>query len=383
MSLSLLTTFLALFLALLVRFGQADYTLSDDYGNSASFFDRFQFFTGQDPTNGFVEYVDRNTAQDAGLIYAANGAVHMGVDNSNTAPNGRHSVRVTSTSSYQHGLFILDLAHMPGSVCGTWPAFWLVGADWPSNGEIDIIEGVNTQIQNDMTLHTSDGCAIEPWSGFTGSLLTSNCYVNAPGQSANTGCQIQSTSGLSYGTPFNANGGGVYATEWTSNGISIWFFPRWAIPADITAGSNPDPSTWGAPAAKFTGSGCDWDSHFNNLQIVFDITFCGDWAGGAWGSSCSASASTCQDFVANNPWAFQETYWAINSLKVYQQQQQSWSKRDGDGNVESDVDVDVNAGDFGSRNVTGGAETGTVPGSSPVPGRVSRVHRRYMRGLHV
>lgn len=35
---------------------------------------------------------------------------------------------------------ILDVRHMPQG-CGTWPAFWEVGANWPFGGELDIIEG--------------------------------------------------------------------------------------------------------------------------------------------------------------------------------------------------------------------------------------------------
>jgi hypothetical protein len=35
---------------------------------------------------------------------------------------------------------------------------WEVGGDWPSQGEIDIIEGVNDVAPNAATLHTSEGC---------------------------------------------------------------------------------------------------------------------------------------------------------------------------------------------------------------------------------
>nr|ANC68156.1 endo-beta-1,3-1,4-glucanase [Evansstolkia leycettana] len=329
------TTTLLPLVALLAKLSTAGYVLQDDYGNSDSFFDKFTFFTGSDPTHGFVQYVDQATAENAGLIHASNGEVYIGVDHTNVASgSGRQSVRITSTNSYTHGLFIVDLAHMPGSICGAWPAFWMVGANWPNNGEIDIIEGVNQQTNNAMTLHTNEGCTIDN-SGFTGTLVTSNCWINAPGQSTNAGCSIDSTSSQSYGTGFNNAGGGVYATEWTSNGISIWFFPRGSIPADISSGS-PDPSTWGTPAASFGGSGCDIDSHFGAQQIVFDTTFCGDWAGNVWSSgSCASLAGTCQDYVANNPSAFAEAYWYVNSLKVYQDTAESTIIAHGPGNVTS------------------------------------------------
>lgn len=66
--------------------------------------------------------------------------------------------------------------------------------------------------------------------------------------------------------------------EWTDSAISIWFFPRSAIPSDISGGS-PNPTTWGTPTTVFTGNTCNIPANFNNHQIIFDTTFCGDWAG--------------------------------------------------------------------------------------------------------
>ncbi|CAI7595483.1 unnamed protein product [Penicillium glandicola] len=328
-------------MGLLAQVSSATYTLSDDYGTSDSFFDKFTFYTDTDPTSGFVSYVDRTTASSNGLINTGNG-VYIGVDHNNTASQpGRQSVRLESTSTYKHGLVILDLAHMPSSTCGSWPAFWMLGSNWPNNGEIDIIEGVNEQSQNQMALHTSDGCTVNN-TGFTGTLATSNCYVEASGQSENSGCSIQSDSTQSYGTGFNNVGGGVYATEWTGSAITAWFFPSYAVPADITSGT-PNPAGWGTPAARFAGS-CNIDSHFNDLQIVFDITFCGDWAGSVWSSSsCASLAGTCDDYVQNNPTAFQETYWRLRSLKVYQDSTVAASA-DLDLEIDVDVNVDVEVG---------------------------------------
>lgn len=198
--------------------------------------------------------------------------------------------------------------------------FWTVGPNWPHNGEIDILEGVHEQTNNGMTLHTGPGCQIgQDTSQFAGSLHTGNCDVAAEGQPANTGCSIEHPSTQSYGAGLNAIGGGVYATQWTADAISIYYFPRDSVPADVL-GDSPNPSGWGKPAAKFNG-GCDIAQTFKQQQIVFDTTFCGQWAGsqGVWdSSSCSRKASTCVDFVRDNPQAFSEAYWTINALKVYQ-----------------------------------------------------------------
>lgn len=113
------------------------WSLKKTYQGS-TFFDGFDFFTDADPTHGFVKYVDQATAQSAGLISTRGGKVIMRADNSTVSPNGRRSVRITSRLSYTNSaLVLLDLEHMPVG-CGTWPAFWMFGPDWPNNGEIDV-----------------------------------------------------------------------------------------------------------------------------------------------------------------------------------------------------------------------------------------------------
>ncbi|KAJ5633086.1 hypothetical protein N7490_009425 [Penicillium lividum] len=307
-------------LCFLAQLCTAGYTLQDDYGNDEQFFDKFDFFTDSDPTRGYVSYVARSTAEDAGLIHTSGGSVYLGVDTKNLASApGRRSVRLTSYQDYNHGLVILDLAHMPGSVCGTWPAFWMIGTFPPTAGEIDIIEGVNEGPTNEITLHTNqDNCSVNN-SGFSGVSSGHNCYIYSTGPLGSGGCGIVDPDPESYGGTFNGGGGGVFATEWTSDVIRVWRFPRSSLPSDVHSGT-PDPSTWGTPVASFSG-GCDIDAQFQNLHIVFDITFCGRWAGDAWASSrlCASKAELCEDYVQNNPQDFEESYWGINSLKVYQQ----------------------------------------------------------------
>ncbi|PSS22831.1 glycoside hydrolase family 16 protein [Amorphotheca resinae ATCC 22711] len=311
---------------LLLRFGaslfcaagitSATYVIEDIY-DTDNFFDSFNFYTGGDPTAGFVKYVGAVTANDSSLAGYSSGAVYLGVDHKTRNPTGgRDSVRLASNKAYTKGLFIADIAHMPNGICGVWGAFWTFGPNWPSSGEIDIIEGVNMQATDSITLHTSPGCTL----GSTGSLPTSNLSnTNCNTGNGNDGCSFSTANTEAFGTGFNAIGGGIYAMEWTSSAIKVYFFPRYSIPADITAG-HPDPTRWGMPMASFSGSGCDIDSHFGQHAIVFDITFCGQWAGNVWSSSpCASKAPTCNAYVAQNPAAFTGAYWLINSVKVYQE----------------------------------------------------------------
>ncbi|KAK3719112.1 hypothetical protein LTR37_004676 [Vermiconidia calcicola] len=206
--------------------------------------------------------------------------------------------------------------------CGVWPAYWLLGPDWPSHGEIDIIEGVNTARFNAISMHTSDNCTLEG-SEQSAYLQTTNCYHAANG---NSGCGSLLTSPAppnNYGEDLNNNGGGVYATEWTSNYVKHWFFPRYAIPTSITDGA-PNPSQFGLPAVNQQGR-CSIDDHFGNMSIIINTDFCGAWAGNVYSQfpNCpqtpgASSLDSCVDFVGNNPSYFADAYWSINSIRVYQ-----------------------------------------------------------------
>ncbi|KAK1776189.1 hypothetical protein QBC45DRAFT_226518 [Copromyces sp. CBS 386.78] len=254
----------------------SNYTLVDLF-NAQNFFSEFAFFNDSDPTHGFVQYVDYQTANKTGLVGYAPDGVMLGVDyinkiSSNASPQapGRPSVRVTSQKTYTEGLFVADIYHMPSglydhdgssnsnadskstrdssannngkdkaqksSSCGLWPAFWTFGPSWPSSGEIDILEGVNTQSTNSITLHTS-GTKNTSQKGAAGG---GSCNISSTGSmsdtklaaddcASSTGCKQDTTGEDStgqkqqkkgtgnYGVGFNKGGGGVYAVEWSSS----------------------------------------------------------------------------------------------------------------------------------------------------------------------
>jgi hypothetical protein len=106
-----------------------------------------------------------------------------------------------------------------------------VGNNWPSEGEIDIIEGVNLNTFNQMTFHTGAGttCSTSNLgsSDFSGaSLMSQTC---ASSQGADSGCGFQDKSTESYGVGFNAVGGGVFALEISSAGSKICAFTYFSV----------------------------------------------------------------------------------------------------------------------------------------------------------
>ncbi|KIH86601.1 hypothetical protein SPBR_08567 [Sporothrix brasiliensis 5110] len=306
----------------------ASYSLVDNYNNT-NFFSGFEFFDAPDPTHGFVEYVDAQTASKSGLAGYVNNMVYLGADHNTANPaSGRPSTRITSNKGYEKGLFIADIQHMPVG-CGVWPAFWTLGPNWPGGGEIDIIEGVNSQSTDAITLHTAPGCTMSSSGSSSGTKFSNGAStVDCGANGGFEGCSLSTTNTNAYGPAFNENGGGVYVMELTSQAISVWFFARnTAQAASIVSDATPDTSTFGTPMAKFTG--CDIDHYFSAQQIVFDTTFCGDWAGKVWDqdSTCAPLASTCEAYVKQNTAAFVDAYWLINSVKVFQAASTGSTKR--------------------------------------------------------
>ncbi|KEQ82244.1 hypothetical protein M438DRAFT_376260 [Aureobasidium pullulans EXF-150] len=249
-------------------------------------------------------YVNETVANRNGYTTTDDDSITISVDTTNKWPRGgpgRPAVRLISDNTYTHGLFILDLNHMPFG-CGTWPAFWLLGPDWPRNGEIvslDIIEGVHTSTTNTISMHTDSNCTIAG-SGQTGLFTSSNCDHAANDNSGCGSVANNTATPNNYGKALSDNNGGVYITEWTSAYVRVWFFPRNNIPS----------------------SSCNIDSHFANHSIIINTDFCGAWAGFTYSNYKECPLTTglngydsCVDYVGNNPQAFLDAYWEINSLK--------------------------------------------------------------------
>ncbi|KIM32527.1 glycoside hydrolase family 16 protein [Serendipita vermifera MAFF 305830] len=320
------------------------YALQDETIGHKFFYD-FEHEAINDPTHGRVDYVDEATARVFNLSYASDDRFILRGDHTSRLSSydkGRKSVRLLSKKAYSHGTVIVaDISHMPTG-CGTWPALWSVGDNWPHGGEIDIIEGVNNRSPNLVSLHSSENCRQPSTRRQKGTPVTNDCNANV---NFNTGCGVKIDNDLSYGAPFNEVGGGWYALERTTHEIKAWFWARNDpdVPQDVQrshhhsrgllqapiigelgqgGGHHPDTllidtSKWGVPDVRFVNDECDIPGHFKRQKIVINLTFCGDWAGEYFAYASSGCPSTCNDFVDSNPEAFVEAYWDISSIRVY------------------------------------------------------------------
>ncbi|KZT70709.1 glycoside hydrolase family 16 protein [Daedalea quercina L-15889] len=301
------------------------YSLVKEYSGQ-DFFNDWVFYNQYDnTTNGDIVYVSQQNATAQKLAYVNdNGAAIIKVDNTSFVPwnQKRDSVRITTADYFELGsVLIMDASHIPYG-CGIWPSFWTKGEQWPSGGEIDIVEAINSMTANQYALHSNEGCSASSSATFSGSIGATDC-------NATSGCLFGETKDNSYGPGFAAAGGGVYATLLDDSGISIWFWSRSDVPSSISStATTVDISDWGTPSANYTSADCDIAEYFAPQQIVLDITMCGDWAGVAsiYESMCpitgatQANASSCymQDVYNNgNQTALATAYFEINYIKAF------------------------------------------------------------------
>ncbi|SPO35058.1 related to mixed-linked glucanase precursor MLG1 [Pseudozyma flocculosa] len=299
---------------------------ADIQGNG--FFDAFDWFNERDPTNGLVTYQTVDAAKAAKLSYVDdNGAFVMGVSTVPVALEGRPSVRLQSKQSYADGLYVLNVTHVPTG-CSSWPAFWTVTENiksWPVGGEIDILENANDQYAAGLvSAHTQSTCLIDQnIPDAYGQVTYSNCSAYTE---ANSGCRVEMSNGPAptWGADLNKAGGGVFAMERSfgseGQGVKVWYFPNSdpsSLPKDLRAGStSANSDNFGKPYAHMPISDCHAD--FGMHKIIFDITLCGDWAANTYAESgCLAKYSACSYQVGYNGSSYSETYWAVDSLRLF------------------------------------------------------------------
>ncbi|KAF9463730.1 concanavalin A-like lectin/glucanase domain-containing protein [Collybia nuda] len=289
----------------------------------ATFFDGWDYWGDIDNTTwGNVTYLDRTNATTTRLTYV-NDAGHaiVRVDNTTTILDAplvhRESIRLTSKEAYGVGtVWIIDAVHIPYG-CSVWPSFWTLGVgeqEWPANGEIDIIEGINMMNHNQIALHSRPGCMQAANPTQSGQTLERNCSLDR-------GCIVAENKPNSFGRGFAEAGGGVYAVQMDISGVFVWFWSRPDIPEGIksaTSTSHMDIATWGMPTASYPVSGCNITDFFTPQKLVLLTTLCGSWAGipSLYSSTCPGSCINDNIIGPGSP-KYDQAYWEVSYIRTY------------------------------------------------------------------
>jgi len=320
--------------------------------------------TYDNTTNGDVFWA---TPQNTSLIYtSSSGTVILKVDNISSVVYNekRYAPKVLSKTAYDPGtVWVLDAVHIPYG-CSVWPAFWTQGALWPAGGEIDIVEGINMETTNQIALHAQGAdCIASTNATITGDLTYTNCSTAA---GSDSGCTVNDTATNSYGPGFAAAGGGVYACEFSTSAIRMWFWTRSDIPSNLSVGaSTVDTSTFGTPVAQYDASTCNFAQYFGPQTLTIDTTLCGTYAGvpSLLEETCPplVGTNTCYTtYVINEQEAtYANAYWEINYVNVYSTSTKS-AVSGSTGNATSTITAGVGA--------TSGA--GTASAKSGGAGRI-------------
>ncbi|KAK7435773.1 hypothetical protein VKT23_019471 [Stygiomarasmius scandens] len=346
------------------------YHLAQDF-SGPDFFQGFRYNVSDRDWNNFgnVHFISQSDAEQKHMTFVdLNGRAIISVDNTTDGRTdgnfGRDTVYLVSNNPVNFGsLVVFDAVHIPFG-CSVWPALFTQGHVWPEEGEIDIIENVNLATQNQYALHTaisSGTCLKQSNDGQTGKTTNGNCTV-VPEQDINTGCVVQDASSKSFGKGFADSGGGVFSMLWDAAGVSLWFFERSSIPPNIDTA--PDPSSWPTPSAFYPADSCDPSTAFGPQFLTLYIDICGAFAGAPelWPTSgcASAAVSKCDDLV-QDPANYNNAYWMINYLRVFESDSSSSSSsspsRSGSSPSGTASSGSVSAG-TGTSSTTGSPGTG-------------------------
>ncbi|CAJ1329242.1 unnamed protein product [Effrenium voratum] len=267
------------------------------------FFDLFHFIE-TDSNNGATHYVPHYEAKRLGIVEEhSNHAIMRAGPRSPSKRMKRTSAKIFSKSYWNYFLVTMRFTHVPFG-CGVWPAFWTHAprSVWPNGGELDILEWAN-DFPGQVSFHTGERnkCRLHHQA-----MNPPGCTPMPDTNGMNYDCDTHYPSKLGCAPnrlpihPGNhwANQPGVVAAEWTPEFVKVFYIPEAELEkAGLEGAGAPQPDDWDQYIMSYlpfkksedleSGTCPNPDKVLWPQQLVFQTSFCGDWAGKTWGNSGS------------------------------------------------------------------------------------------------
>eukprot|EP00445_Apocalathium_hangoei_P094121 CAMPEP_0204245514 /NCGR_PEP_ID=MMETSP0361-20130328/97669_1 /ASSEMBLY_ACC=CAM_ASM_000343 /TAXON_ID=268821 /ORGANISM="Scrippsiella Hangoei, Strain SHTV-5" /LENGTH=481 /DNA_ID=CAMNT_0051218719 /DNA_START=82 /DNA_END=1527 /DNA_ORIENTATION=- len=287
--------------------GDGKYRL-DWEAKGTNFFEGFDFLT-TDGNHGASDFVGSyEDAKKAGVAVATGSHAILRAGPRSSHHFKRLTGKIATKKTWKHFLAAVRFTHVPYG-CGVWPAFFTLGAgvEWPSGGEMDILEYVNDQ--GSMTsFHTTKQCKLDPaqvnkYGSMPDANLVANnnnnynCLTKYCATCTSLGCAPNKMPLLT-GQQW-ASRPGVFAMQRTDSFAKLFFIPDADLPGDLSA-DEPTPEAWDRwiisyyPFGDSAATCPQPDDIMAPQMFILQVAFCGDWASKVWGDSptCSRTGPT-------------------------------------------------------------------------------------------
>ena len=292
---------------------------SDDFsGSSGSGIDsQWQYDTGPGSDFGTGE-IETMTNSNSNVYLDGNGDLDItALNNGGDWTSGRVQTTSANVGAPAGGeLEVTASIEQPNSGDGYWPAFWMLGpGQWPENGEIDIMEDVNSLSELSGTVHcgTDPGGPCDEPDGIGSGLV--GCGGCQSGYNTYT-MILNRTDTSDESITFYLNGNQYFSVSESQVGTSTWqaaFDHDMSIILDLAMGGSYPNGACGCT----TPDGSTVSGGTMSVQYVAAYETTGSSSSGTGGSggssgSCATAWSSTATYVAGDEVSYAGEDWTAN-----------------------------------------------------------------------
>jgi hypothetical protein len=293
---------------------------SDDFAGSAGsgIDSQWQYDTGAGSSFGTGE-IETMTNSTSNVYLDGNGDLDItALDSGGAWTSGRVQTTSANVGAPAGGeLEVTASIEQPNDGDGYWPAFWMLGpGQWPENGEIDIMEDVNSLSEVSGTVHCGTdpgGPCNEPDGIGSGLVGCSGCETGYHTYSM----ILNRTNTADESITFYLDGNQYYSVSESQVGTSTWqaaFDHNLSIILDLAIGGSYPNGVCGCTTPDGTSvSGGTMSVQYVAAYSTSGSGSSGNGGGGTGsGGTCTAAWSSSATYTAGDEVSYEGENWTAN-----------------------------------------------------------------------